>query len=71
MCTNRASGKILKVCYPVIIVVNDDDEGKFRDAVFKLPQAAYDKIQKSATSHPPERIVNPSKKWGLDIFEDE
>jgi hypothetical protein len=36
-----------------------------------LPQAAFDKIQKSATSHPPERIVDPSKNWGLDIFEDD
>jgi len=37
-----------------------------------LPQAAFDKIEKAALSHPPKRTLNPSKGWGIDdVFEDE
>ncbi|KAF8607340.1 hypothetical protein BDV93DRAFT_603951 [Ceratobasidium sp. AG-I] len=39
--------------------------------VFKLPDAQFEKLEKAATSHPPHRVVDPSKSWGLDIFEDE
>jgi len=39
--------------------------------VFKLPQDAFEKIEKSATAHPQQRVGDPSKKWGIDIFEDE
>jgi len=37
-----------------------------------LPAALFDKLEKAATSHPPQRITNPSKSWGLDfdIFDD-
>ncbi|KAJ4492433.1 hypothetical protein C8R41DRAFT_902941 [Lentinula lateritia] len=33
----------------------------------KLPEAAFEKIEKAATSHKPERGSNPSKNWGLDF----
>ena len=36
-----------------------------------MSEEAFDKIEKSATSHPPERIVDPSKSWGIDVFEDD
>lgn len=41
-------------------------------AVTKLPQELFDRIEKAATSHEPERAVNPSKGWGVDydIFDD-
>ncbi|KAH7874220.1 NADP-dependent oxidoreductase domain-containing protein [Lentinula edodes] len=37
----------------------------------KLPEAAFEKIEKAVRSHKPERGSNPSKNWGLDfdIFE--
>ncbi|KAF5338184.1 hypothetical protein D9758_014710 [Tetrapyrgos nigripes] len=37
----------------------------------KLPDAAFNKLEKAATSHPPQRGLNPSKGWGLDfdVFE--
>ncbi|THU77313.1 Aldo/keto reductase [Dendrothele bispora CBS 962.96] len=37
----------------------------------KLPDELFEKLEKAATSHPPERGSNPSKSWGLDfdIFE--
>lgn len=38
--------------------------------VFKLPKAAFEKIEKSATAHPQQRIIDPSPMWGVDIFED-
>jgi diketogulonate reductase-like aldo/keto reductase len=39
--------------------------------VFALPKELFDKIESAATSHPPKRLINPSRSWGLDIFEDE
>ncbi|KAF8311920.1 NADP-dependent oxidoreductase domain-containing protein [Cantharellus anzutake] len=39
--------------------------------VFELPREAFDKIEKSATSHKPQRVVNLSEQWGHDIFKDE
>lgn len=39
--------------------------------VFKLPKAAFEKIEKSATAHPQQRIIDPSPMWGVDIFEDD
>ncbi|KAH7337609.1 NADP-dependent oxidoreductase domain-containing protein [Rhizoctonia solani] len=39
--------------------------------VFKLPDAQFNRLEKAAASHPPHRVVDPSKSWGLDIFEDE
>lgn len=41
-------------------------------AVFSLPQDLFDKLEQAATSHKPQRVVNPSKSWGLDfdIFDD-
>lgn len=40
--------------------------------VFKLPDELFVKLEKAATSHPPQRMVNPSKSYGLkfDIFDD-
>jgi hypothetical protein len=39
--------------------------------VTALPQDLFDKLEQAATSHPPQRVVNPSKGWGLgyDVFE--
>lgn len=34
-----------------------------------LPQKSFDELEKAAASHPPERAVDPSKGWGIDIFE--
>ncbi|CUA68644.1 hypothetical protein RSOLAG22IIIB_08018 [Rhizoctonia solani] len=39
--------------------------------IFKLPEEQFNKLEKAATSHPPHRVVDPSKRWGIDIFEDE
>ncbi|KAI0629805.1 NADP-dependent oxidoreductase domain-containing protein [Trametes polyzona] len=41
--------------------------------IVKLPEDLFNKLEKAATSHPPQRVVNPSKNWGLpyDIFEDD
>ncbi|KAG8714117.1 hypothetical protein FRC09_017987 [Ceratobasidium sp. 395] len=39
--------------------------------VFKLPDAQFQKLEKAAASHPPQRVVDPSKSWGVDVFEDE
>jgi len=57
----------------VVILPKSVHESRIKEnfEVFKLPQGAFDKIQKSATSHPPERNIDPSKSWGLDIFEDD
>jgi diketogulonate reductase-like aldo/keto reductase len=40
--------------------------------VVALPQESFDRLEKAATSHEPQRIMNPSKDWGLDfdIFDD-
>ncbi|KAK7025563.1 hypothetical protein VNI00_015916 [Paramarasmius palmivorus] len=39
--------------------------------ITKLPDELFEKLEKAATSHKPERGINPSKNWGLDfdIFE--
>lgn len=41
--------------------------------VTHLPAAAFDAIEAASVSHPPQRVVNPSKAWGLDfdIFDEE
>ncbi|TCD65873.1 hypothetical protein EIP91_002135 [Steccherinum ochraceum] len=41
--------------------------------VTALPQDLFEKLEAAAVSHPPARVVNPSKGWGLDfdIFDDE
>jgi diketogulonate reductase-like aldo/keto reductase len=36
--------------------------------VAPLPIHAFEIMEKLATSHKPERAVNPSKSWGVDIF---
>lgn len=40
--------------------------------VHVLPEDLFNKLEDAATSHPPQRVVNPSKDWGLDfdIFDD-
>ena len=35
--------------------------------VTQLPDKAFQKLEKAATSHKPERGLNPSKEWGLDF----
>ena len=30
----------------------------------------FDKIEAAAAAHPQKRIVNPSKGWGFDIFDE-
>ncbi|CAE6375760.1 unnamed protein product, partial [Rhizoctonia solani] len=39
--------------------------------IFKLPEEQFEKLEKAAASHPPHRVVDPSKSWGVDVFEDE
>ncbi|PFH54002.1 hypothetical protein AMATHDRAFT_78743 [Amanita thiersii Skay4041] len=36
--------------------------------VVSLPPAAFEKLEKAATSHEPQRGSDPSKRWGVDIF---
>ncbi|KAI0738889.1 NADP-dependent oxidoreductase domain-containing protein [Daedaleopsis nitida] len=40
---------------------------------YKLPDGLFDKLEKAAASHPPQRVVNPSKRYNLpyDIFDDD
>ncbi|KAL0064268.1 hypothetical protein AAF712_008853 [Marasmius tenuissimus] len=35
--------------------------------ITKLPDETFQKLEESATSHKPERGLNPSKGWGLDF----
>ncbi|OJA16396.1 hypothetical protein AZE42_08838 [Rhizopogon vesiculosus] len=39
--------------------------------VFELPQEDFEKLETAATSHPPQRVVNPSNGWKLpfDVFD--
>ncbi|KIK91961.1 hypothetical protein PAXRUDRAFT_830404 [Paxillus rubicundulus Ve08.2h10] len=39
--------------------------------IFEMPQEDFEKLEKAATAHPPQRVVNPSKGWGLsfDVFD--
>ncbi|PPQ65906.1 hypothetical protein CVT26_000926 [Gymnopilus dilepis] len=36
--------------------------------VAALPKDAFELLEKVATSHPPVRTVDPSKRWGVDIW---
>jgi len=58
--------------HDVVILPKSVHESRIREnlEVFKLPQAAFDKIERSAMSHSQGRIVDPSGLWGVDIFED-
>ena len=40
--------------------------------VTRIPEDLFDELEKAAAAHPPQRVVNPSKGWGLDfdIFDD-
>jgi len=40
--------------------------------VSALPDDLFEKLEQAAVSHPPQRIMNPSKGWGLpfDVFDD-
>ncbi|KAH9948259.1 NADP-dependent oxidoreductase domain-containing protein [Amylocystis lapponica] len=40
--------------------------------VVALPDDLFDQLEEAATSHPPQRTLNPSKGWGLDfdVFND-
>ncbi|KAG8214832.1 NADP-dependent oxidoreductase domain-containing protein [Butyriboletus roseoflavus] len=33
--------------------------------VFEIPQEDFEKLERAAASHPPKRVVNPSKGWNL------
>lgn len=35
--------------------------------VVTLPEDLFNELETAATSHPPERVVNPSRAWGLDF----
>lgn len=39
-------------------------------AVYALPQDLFDKLEKAAAAHPPQRVVDPSKSRGVDIFDE-
>lgn len=43
-----------------------------RYPVYRLPDHLFDQLETAANAHPPQRIVNPSERWGLDydIFDD-
>ncbi|KAF6755902.1 aldo-keto reductase [Ephemerocybe angulata] len=41
-------------------------EENFR--ITRLPQPLFDELEKAATSHKPERSVDPSERWGVDIW---
>ncbi|EJD51037.1 Aldo/keto reductase [Auricularia subglabra TFB-10046 SS5] len=38
--------------------------------IFELPQDLFDKLEAAAVAHPPKRVVDPSKSWGVDIFDE-
>jgi hypothetical protein len=42
------------------------------NSVTRLPEDLFDQLEEAANAHPPQRVVNPSKSWGLDfdIFDD-
>lgn len=33
----------------------------------------FNKLEEAATSHPPQRVVNPSENWklGFDVFDED
>ncbi|KAF5382622.1 hypothetical protein D9615_002763 [Tricholomella constricta] len=37
--------------------------------IARIPEHLFNKLGKAAASHKPERSVDPSERWGLDIFE--
>ncbi|KAF9235671.1 NADP-dependent oxidoreductase domain-containing protein [Melanogaster broomeanus] len=41
--------------------------------IFEIPQEDFEALEKAATSHTPQRVVNPSEGWGLsfDVFDGE
>lgn len=41
--------------------------------MYELPEELFQKLEDAATSHPPQRVANPSKSWGLDfdVFDDD
>jgi len=41
--------------------------------IFALPENLFDKLEAAAAAHPPQRVVNPSKGWGLgfDVFDED
>lgn len=39
-------------------------------AVFEIPDDLFEKLEKAAAAHPPQRVVDPSKTWGVDIFDE-
>lgn len=50
----------ISACMPLISHVVD----------IKLSDEELDMLEKAAAAHPAKRAVDPSKGWGLDIFED-
>jgi diketogulonate reductase-like aldo/keto reductase len=41
--------------------------------IFEIPQEDFERLEKAAASHPPKRVMNPSKGWKLpfDVFDGE
>lgn len=37
--------------------------------VTALPQAAFDRLEKAATSHEPIKVLDPSPHWGVDLWD--
>jgi len=37
--------------------------------ITRIPEALFNGLEAAAAAHPPERSVDPSKSWGVDIFE--
>ena len=35
--------------------------------VSELPEDLFQEMEDAAASHPPQRVVNPSKSWGLNF----
>lgn len=40
---------------------------------FELPEDMFNRLEEAATSHPPQRVVNPSQGWklGFDVFDED
>lgn len=38
------------------------------ETVTLLPQKAFEQIEEAAAAHEPRRSLDPSKHWGVDIY---
>ncbi|KAF9783169.1 NADP-dependent oxidoreductase domain-containing protein [Thelephora terrestris] len=52
----------------VVVLPKSVHEGRIREnfEIVALPQEDFDLIERAAVSKAPQRVINPSKEWGLD-----